>query len=244
MMVVVDEATSLLQAEPVPKGLPKDSPLLAEIGERNMLRADRAQPDEQDPPRTRFAGVSLVLASQVASSTVGIPTELRANLPGEGAARSEADREQPPARPRQPRPGADGAPYIADAPGGTARGVGVFEFEGKTPGVFKGFFNRRRTWPSWLLVTGTAHLRRPDPDAAQLAKNVPTLAPDGADDQPAAATTAGQGERAPSGRPAAAVRAEMGDDWDIDPETGKKLSGYEKANRARQLSAQMARESN
>ena len=33
-------------------------------------------------------------------------------------------------------------PYLAETSGGIARGVGVFEFEGKTPGVFKGYFNQ------------------------------------------------------------------------------------------------------
>ena len=175
LMVVVDEATSLLQAEPVPKGLPKDSPLLGEIGERNMLRATALNLMSKIPRELRFAGVSLVLASQVASSTVGIPTELRANLPGKvllGAKPTDGNRRLALANhdhvPMVP-------PYLAETSGGIARGVGVFEFEGKTPGVFKGYFNQPSRLASWLLAQGLPTCSDPTPRPTQMAKNVPSL---------------------------------------------------------------------
>ena len=203
-MVVVDEATSLLQAEPIPKGLPKDSPLLGEIGERNMLRATALNLMSKIPRELRFAGVSLVLASQVASSTVGIPTELRANLPGEGSA---GRRSRPRTTGGLPSPTTTMVPtvpgYIVDDARGAARGVGVFEFEGKTPGVFKGFFNQPSRLASWLLAQGLPTCSDPTPRPTQMAKNVPSLGlvDDDYDPQPRSSSRGGGNGRRRDGPP-------------------------------------------
>ena len=243
LMLIVDEATSLLQAEPIPKGLPKDSPLLAEIGERNLLKATALNLMSKIPRELRFAGVSLVLASQVASTIVGIPTELRANLPGKillGPKPTEGNRKLALANhdmvPTVPS-------HIADDPGGASRGVGVYEFQGREPGVFKAFFTPPTELAAWLGTLGLPTCADPTPTAEQMARNLPTSAgPDeDGDDEPRGRS--GGGERAPSGRSAASIRAEMGDDWDVDPETGRRLTGYAKANRARHVSAQVARSS-
>ncbi len=177
LMVIVDEATSLLQPEPVPKGVPKDSPLLAEIGGRNMLKATALNLMSKIPRELRFAGVSLVLASQVASSTVGIPTELRANLPAKvllGPKPTENNR-------RLALANHDLVPvvpgYIADDPAGAARGVGVYEFQGREPGVFKAFFSPPPDLAAWLGSLGLPTCEDPTPTAAQLARHVPTRRP-------------------------------------------------------------------
>ncbi|WP_344807753.1 hypothetical protein [Microlunatus ginsengisoli] len=241
LLVVVDEATSLLQAEPVPKGLPKDSPLLAEVGERNMLRATTLNLLSKIPRELRFAGVILVLASQVASSTVGIPTELRANLPAKillGPKPTENNR-------RLALANHDLVPtipgHIADDPGGAARGVGVFEFQGRSTGVFKAFYSPPAELAGWLRSLRMPVCDDPAPTPEQMARHVPTFA--SADGEPRCPgdDAPRRGGRAPSGRSSAAIRTEMGDNWDIDPGTGGRLTGQARANKARHVSAQVAR---
>lgn len=176
LMIIVDEATSLLQAEPTPKGLPKDSALLYEIGERNMLKATALNLMSKIPRELRFAGVSLVVASQVASTTVGIPTELRSNLPAKvllGPKPTENNRRLALAN-HDMVPTVPG--YIVDDARGAARGVGVFEFEGKTPGVFKGFFNQPGDLASWLTSLALPRTLDPTPTETHLSRHLPSLA--------------------------------------------------------------------
>ena len=181
-----------------------------------------------------------MLASQVASTTVGIPPELRANLPGKvllGAKPTDGNR-------RLALANHDHIPtvpaYIADASGGVARGVGVFEFEGKTPGVFKGFFNQpvglRRGCGAGLRLALTRP--RHEPRWRGMCHRWPRRRWRGAS-APAAATAAGNGHRRRARRH---TPRREGRQLGRDRETGRRLAGYVKANRARQVSAQQLAE--
>jgi hypothetical protein len=126
----------------------------------------------------RFAGVSMVLSTQVASATVGIPTELRANLGAKfllGASPTPNNRRlalsAPDAVPEVPR-------NIAVDENGAARGVGVFEREGSKPGVFKAFFSPPPEFAKWLQGFGLPETDRPNPTPAEIARYTPSLEED------------------------------------------------------------------
>ena len=130
------------------------------------------------PRELRFAGVSLVLASQVASSTVGIPTELRANLPAKvllGPKPTENNRRLALANHDH---GPDGARLHRRRPRRRRPRRRRLRVRGQDPGVFKAFFNQPPDLASWLGSLGLPTCEDPTPTAAQLAQHVPTLAPD------------------------------------------------------------------
>lgn len=220
--VIVDEATSLLQEEKVPK-LAKDHPLVLEVQHRNGLKNMALNFMGKIARELRFAGVSLVMSSQVASSTSGIPTELRGNLGAKtllGAKPTDNNRRlalsAPDTVPKVP------GYLLEDA--AVSRGVGVYEFEGTPPGVFKGFFSPPPDIAKVVGDSGAPTTKSHSPTAAQIAKYTPDLEDDGA--TPPSAQLA-PGERTPSGKPL---------DPKFGPPTGpdgEPLRGFGKANAAR-----------
>ncbi len=240
-MLVVDEATSLLQTEKVPQGIPKDSPIALQFAQRNLLKAVALDTLSKIPRELRFAGVSLVLATQVASATVGVPTELRANLPAKvllGAKPTEGQRKlvfaDIDAVPTVPG-------YLAADRAGAVKGAGVFDFAGRAPGVFKAFFTPPPQMGAWLSKLGLSMCEDPTPTAEQVARHTPSLEADEDDSSRGSGGRSRRVERAPSGKSAAQVRREMGDDdsWEFD-EDGNRLSGYARANAARHQVSQTA----
>jgi hypothetical protein len=215
LLIVVDEATSLLFAEPVPKGVPKDNPLAIEIAERNLLKATALDLMGKIARELRFTGIVLCMASQVASSTAGIPTELRANLGAKillGASPTDNNRRLALLAP-------DTVPKVPDNiksdENGAARGVGVFEFEGTAPGVFKSFFSPPTEFAGWLEGLGVPKTSRPSPTEAELLRYTPSLEDTGPAQKPARAGTADN-------------------DYGYAQETDAEfLSGFDKANAAR-----------
>lgn len=183
LMIIVDEATSLLLTSAIPKGIDKNSQLAIEMGNRNTLMVQTLDWISRISRELRFAGVSMVLSTQVASATVGIPTELRANLGAKfllGASPTPNNRRlalsAPDAVPEVPR-------NIAVDENGAARGVGVFEREGSKPGVFKAYFSPPPEFATWLRSFGLPETDRPNPTATEIARYTPSLE-DGFDDEP------------------------------------------------------------
>jgi hypothetical protein len=232
LMVVVDELTSLIAPEPTPKGVAKDNPLVLEVAERNLLKATILSTIGKIAREQRFTGLALVIATQVASTSTGIPTELRANLGAKillGSKPTDNNR-------RLALNDADAVPKIplniVNDAGGAFRGVGVFEFDGTEPGVFKSYFASPADYAAWLEKLGVPTTTAARPSAADIARHTPSL-----DDSagPVTSSNSGQnsgtaGDRSPSGR----LRPEA----IRDPETGDVLHGYERANEARrQLNA-------
>jgi len=213
LLLIVDELTSLITPEPTPKGVPKDNPLYVEIAERNLMKATILNAIGKIAREMRFTGVSLVVATQVASTSTGVPTELRANLGAKvllGVKPTDNNR-------RLALSDQDAVPevpgYLADD-ADASRGVGVFEFEGRQPGVMKVYFATPAEYATWLTKQGITTNDRPRPSAAEIARHTPSLQP--TDSTPPSGSAAG-----PEVDPV------------LDPVTGEELHGFAKANEQR-----------
>lgn len=128
--------------------------------------------------------------------------------------------------------GADG-----DAVPAALRGVGLAELDGQRPCVFKGLFYGDTTHPLVDRLTAAGVPRHGDTTPSQSTQNTyrPAMERSGAtpdvDDEDWSQT------RSPiSGRALSDIAHAMGDDWDID-ETGARVTGFQKANLARHVSA-------
>ncbi len=217
LMLMVDELTSLIMPEPTPKGVPKDNPLALEVAERNLMKATILNNLGKIARELRFAGISLVASTQVASTTTGVPTELRANLGAKlllGSKPTDNNRRlalnDPDAVPRVPL-------NIVDSPNGESRGVGVYEFEGQRPGIVKTYFATPKEYGTWLKKLPISHSKRPRPSAATISANTPSLEMD----------DGGGGSDAPWQSPS--VRPQP----PITDEDGNVLKGYDRANEER-----------
>ena len=231
ILVIVDEVTALVVPDPVPKGVPKDHPLFLEIAERNLARAMLQSFMRKIIAELRFVGVRMVLSTQATNANTGVDPGLRTLIGHkilQGVNPSTAARAQifadESAVPRVPENVKSG--------GKRARGVGVSTLEGAAPAIYKTYFNPAPDYAAKLRDLGVKVTHAPEPTASQIDKFLPSL--DAGKEAPPAAST--RGELAPSGRPASEVRP-PGDDWDVDPVTGKRLTGYAKANAARHAAA-------
>lgn len=236
IFVLLDEVTGLIQMDDKPQGVPKDHPMMQEVLQSNLLRATMLSHMKKIAAEMRFVGIRMVLSSQVSSVNTGIPTALRMNLANKmlmGANPTDNNRKLALSDPTSvPK-----VPENVRQDGKAAKGVGVAELEGQPPSVFKSFYAPTEELRKALDQLGLPKTSRPEPTPGEIAKHTPSL-----DDEGPAAAPAYEGERAPSGRPAAEVLAEVkakeaaaGIAWDndVDPETGKRLTGYARANQAR-----------
>lgn len=233
VLIVVDEVTGLFSMDSVPKSLPSDHPLRLEAESRNLARELIKQYLEKIAAEQRFVGYKLVISTQVASTSTGIGTAFRTNLGNKallGARATDGNRKlilrDPTSVPQVPD-------HIKND-GAVSRGVGVSEFEGREAVVFKSFFakesdllaelNRRgiRPHPAGQIDS----LTRPDPAAVRAM--FPELAQITEAQKEAAAPKFGTGPR-------------QYEEWELDPETGKPLDAFQRANAARAKLAADAR---
>jgi len=229
IFILIDEVTGLIQLDDVPKGLPKDHPLVTEAQEANLLRQTLLGYMKKIAAELRFVGLRLVLSSQVSSSTTGVPTSLRMNLGNKvllGSRPTDNNR-------RLSLSDATSAPKVPEHVARdekASRGVGVAEFEAQTPVVFKSFFATTDQYRKALLDLGVKTTDRWAPTAQEVARHTPSL-----DDGDPGPSRVPDSERSPvSGRPASEIAAEMGDDVShLYGEDGQRLRGFEKANAAR-----------
>ncbi|MGL5823677.1 MAG: hypothetical protein ACRCYU_02275, partial [Nocardioides sp.] len=238
IFIIADEYEALVSKTPEPKALPADHPIRVEIAEENIAHDLIAYYTNRLVKEFRFVGLHVLISTQVSNATTGLPPSLKGKI-GHfalcGSTPSEAARKQAfpdeKAVPRVPE-------HIATA-GPVALGTGSAKIEGAGSAVFKSYFASIREYADALKALGVDRYTETQvtPTAAQIDEYMPRL-DDGSGHENDAPTPRGGGERAPSGRPAAEVRAAMGDDaWDVDPETGEKLTGYAKANAARAAAA-------
>ncbi len=212
ILLVVDELTSLISPEPIPKGVAKDNPLVTEIALRNLTKATILNNIGKIARELRFAGISLVCSTQVASTSTGIPTELRANLGAKlllGAKPTDNNRRlalnDPDAVPK--------IPLNIASDKDASRGVGVYEFEGQEAGVVKTYYASPDHYARWLNSFGATTTKFPRPSSAEIAAYTPSLEDDGSGGE------FDLGKLPPT----------------LDPATGDELHGLEKANEQRRL---------
>ena len=159
MVVVIDELTALYAMDTVPK-VPKDAPQKQiELKERaeatNFAKSLLKDAIKNIAAELRFAGIFLLVSTQIASRDTGIDTALRTNLGHKalmGVKPTESNRNLVFSNP-------DAVPLIPhhvreDA--AAAKGVGAIEPEGATPVVFKSFFRTTHEYRDWLVGLGVA----------------------------------------------------------------------------------------
>lgn len=223
LMVVVDEVTALLAPRRVPSGIPKDHPLKVEAVEENLLHATIDQKLQKIIAELRFVRVRALIASQVVNDRTGVGPSLKAKIGHHVLCGTN------PSRIARTQALADEAsvPTVPDnvrADKGAGQGVGVAELEGHAPCVFKSFYATTEDYASSLQGLGVPVVDRAEPSAAEIAHYAPSL--DDGDD----------------GVPGRHVSPEVaaGDEWDVDPATGEKLTGFERANMARHVATERA----
>lgn len=229
ILVVVDEVTALLSLRKVPAGIPKDHPYRVAALQENLLKTAIDDYMNKIVAEQRFVGIHLVLASQVVNNNTGVGPSLKAKIGHKilcGSNPSEQARKQ----------AFSDASAVPDVPANVktdskaSRGTGVAELEGHGACVFKSLFATTGDYAAALQSLRVPTTGRPAPTPQEIARLTPSLddssSPDG--------TPSGGGDqkRAPSVRNVSPeVLAK--DAWDIDPETGERLHGFQRANAAR-----------
>lgn len=174
LMVIVDEVTGLFTPEEVPKGLPKGNELVMEKQEINLHKALIKSYISKIAAELRFVGIHIVVASQVASTNTGMPTSIRLNLANKillGTKPTDGNRNL----------ALSDAGSVPQVPGNiqndraAGRGVGVFEFEGQEPGVFKSFYASTAQFSQWLGTKNLPVTSRPAPNGNEIARLIPSL---------------------------------------------------------------------
>lgn len=168
IFVVVDELTGLFMLEEVPK-LAKDDPLRIEAEEINSQKSRLKRNIKKIAAELRFVGIKLLLSTQVASASTGITPDLRTNLGNKallGAKPTDGNRNLALNDPNMvPK-----VPANVQNDNGARRGVGVFEFEGQIPGIFKSFYASVQDYEEALASQNIKTYGSPAPTPRQISK--------------------------------------------------------------------------
>lgn len=232
VIVIVDEVTGLFAAanERPPKGLPSDHPLVLEAESKATASSLIQSYVAKIAAEQRFVGFKLILSTQVASTSTGIGTALRTNLGNKmllGARATDGNRKlilaDVTSAPEVPK-------NIQQAEGLIPKGVGVAELEAQRPFVFKSFYASEQDFIRELVRRGLTplpetQLDQTRPNAAIVNETFPHLAELRAMEREAENPGFGKGPRTYEA-------------WELDPETGKPLQGFQRANAARSALAQ------
>ena len=139
IFVIVDEATMLFAMTEEPKQLPKDHPMREEAITENIWKTMRKKKIWDIAAKWRFAGIHILVSTQIASASTGLGPALRGNLANKILMGSRPSRSQmnlvfsdPSIVPQVP-------PNI-QSDGAVVKGVGLSALEGQAPGVFKGYW--------------------------------------------------------------------------------------------------------
>ncbi len=225
IVIAADELTGMFAMATVPTGLNSKHPLVVEAKMGNLARELIIQYLEKIAAEMRFVGLHLLTATQVASTSTGISTAFRTNLPHKVLLGSRATAVNRKLILRDPQGSPEVPAHIAED-SDVAIGVGVAELEGREPVVFKSFYASDSSLIELLNQRGiNGHptgqldtITRPDPKAVM--ELFPALA-----ELKQAEAERSQHRFDDSDRPR--------EEWELDPETGKPLSGYARANAAR-----------
>ena len=183
ILVVLDEVTGMFALEDVPKGIPKDHPLVQEALQKNLVIQMIKSTVAKIPAELRFVGIRIIVATQMAQANTGISVPLKTNLANRmllGVNPNDAARGHAFLDPRSAPP----VPEHIKADDKAGRGVGVAELEGQRPVVFKSYFATTKDYQAYLDKLGVATTSQPEPTPTQIAKHTPSLDDDGGDDRP------------------------------------------------------------
>ncbi|WP_277209198.1 hypothetical protein [Isoptericola croceus] len=201
LMLVGDELAAQLMKEAEPKGLPREHPQRLEVQQENLESDLLAVTLAKIPAEMRAAGIRVLYLTQQAQANFGIGPKIKVNLPHRVLLGSKPSKQQlghafqvPEKLPTIPQ-------YIV-ADDDAARGVGIAEFEGQTPQVFKGFFATTETYLERMTAIELPRASRPEPSATQVGRLVPQIAEELADDGPPRSGLDAGGFGAPDGRDA------------------------------------------
>lgn len=213
IFVVVDELSGLIIPEEIPKGVAKDNPMVEEAMRINLLKATLLNRIKKIAAELRFVKIRLLLSSQVSSTDTGVPTSLRMNLANkmlQGVNPTDGNR-------RLALADATSVPKVPEhirSDGKIGKGVGVAEIEGQVPSVYKGYYASVADYRTNLEKKGVPTTKRPAPTPTEIARYTPSI------DEAEAEKGFGHQKRPL-------------EDWEVDPATGKPLTGFQKANAAR-----------
>lgn len=174
LFIIVDELSALTVPDPVPKGVPKDSPVYMEIAEANFQKAMVNRYIGKIIAEERFVGVRIVLSTQVTNNSTGVSPSLKAKI---GHKILQGSNPSPQAR-KQAFSDDTAVPSIPDnvrGGGKTAKGVGSAELEGQTPFVYKSVFATTQDYTDELERRHVPHNTTPDPTPSQIARYAQTL---------------------------------------------------------------------
>lgn len=217
ILVMVDEVSALTVPSPVPRGIPKDHPLVVEATQENVAKAFISSYINKIISELRFVGVRLVLSTQATNANTGVPPSMRnkiGNFILMGNSPSKSAR-------MQIFPDESAIPTVPDhvqAAGKLSKGVGVALMEGRPPVVFKSMFADIKVLEQKLAASGLPRTGS-SPTQAQIDSVLPSLE----DDADAAKEQLDTRRRRPPELP------------EDDPRKG--LSGFELANMNRHLAA-------
>lgn len=165
IFIIVDELSGLLQFTDKLLGLPKDHPDRIAAEQENALHSMLLNALLKIAAEMRAFGLYLLLSTQVANTTTGIPPKLRTLLSNKllmGVNANKANRQQTFNDP-------DGVPEIPDhirVDKVAGRGVGAAEMEGQRPAVFKGVFADIQEHRAFIESSGYRRAKCPEPTDA------------------------------------------------------------------------------
>lgn len=228
LLLVADELASLLTADPLPPGLPKEMKELPEFVkmQQDLLESKLlATALSTIPALYRAAGFRCEYITQQPSERYGFSAKLKGNLPHRimlGTNPSEGEKSNAFRTPEK----IPSVPANIATDKSIARGVGLAHLDGTEPAIFKGYYASLDDYIAATRRLGAPITLNPEPTPRQIARLVPRVdgGDGGVDDEP----RFGKGPR-------------KHEEWELDPETGEPLEGFARANAARAAATRAAK---
>jgi len=174
IVLIADELAAQLQKEPEPKALPKDHPDRVAVVQAN-LESDILQLTlSKIPAEMRAAGIRVFYITQQAQLNFGIGPKMKVNLPHRLLLGSKPSAQQKTHAFQVPEKVPDVPEYISSDDMAN-KGVGITEFEGQEPSVFKGYFAKTSEYLAHLQKLSRVKTSHPKPTPAQVSACVPRL---------------------------------------------------------------------
>lgn len=174
LLVVMDEVQQTFTCMEEPKSLPKDHPLRQEAIAYNTHVAGIKSQLLKIAAEMRFAGIRVLLATQMAQANTGVSVPLKMTLPNRlllGANPGKTARGHAFSSPET----ALEVPLWIQQDKNAARGCGVAELEGSPSVVFKSFYEPVEEYHERLERLGLPLAANPAPTQEQLAQYAPAL---------------------------------------------------------------------